>query len=154
MATSQEFIPSGPEFIPPHLEITGGIRRETQEVLSFIKEAESQPHILDNYLLRRIDNLGIQNEEAFDTYSKQVSLWRLETLNQQQEIQVSLIEENIAAIKQATDKIVEIIDKCRGKTIDDISVENAFDIWLESLMTGAEHNKNGKKKSKKFKKKR
>ena len=87
------------------------------------REAQKQPHVLDDHTVSRVLKLYGEQQEFMWVYEAQVERWQKETLNPTQ----------LQQIKPKLSKIIEIAEDLKGKTIESILGKSDVELALDVL---------------------
>ena len=118
------------------LELTRGNLESSKEQLENMQKVKNKPHVLDDEMIDRSIRLYTAQNEDNDIILQQCNIWKKETLTEVQLYQVEEIEKLTRELITINNEILEIVDYCKDKTIDNILAKDDLELALEALTGG------------------
>lgn len=109
--------------LPTLAKMVAAQLEEVTTQLQRLREAQKQPHVLDDHTVSRVLKLYGEQQEFMWVYEAQVERWQKETLNPTQ----------LQQIKPKLSKIIEIAEDLKGKTIESILGKSDVELALDVL---------------------
>ena len=109
--------------VPTLAKLVAAQLEEVTTQLQRRREAQKQPHVLDDHTVSRVLKLYGEQQEFMWVYEAQVERWQKETLNPTQ----------LQQIKPKLSKIIEIAEDLKGKTIESILGKSDVELALDVL---------------------
>lgn len=119
--------------LPTLAKMVAAQLEEVTTQLQSLREAQKQPHVLDDHTVSRVLKLYGEQQEFMWVYEAQVERWQKETLNPTQQQQLDQMSEQLQQIKPKLSKIIEIAEDLKGKTIESILGKSDVELALDVL---------------------
>ena len=85
-----------------------------------LREAQKQPHVLDDYTVGRVLKVYGEQQEFMWVYEAQLERWQKESLNRRQRQQIEKMAQQLKQIKPGLSEILEMAEDLKEKAIESI----------------------------------
>ena len=106
---------------------------EVETQLQSLREAQKQPHVLDDYTVGRVLKVYGEQQEFMWVYEAQVERWQKEPLSQTQQQQLEQMSRQLKQIEPGLSEILKIAEDLKGKTIESILGKSDVELALDVL---------------------
>ncbi|MEZ2659192.1 hypothetical protein [Aneurinibacillus aneurinilyticus] len=97
-------------------------------------EAQSKPHVLDGYIVRRIIRVYTDQLEFVPIYQKQLEKWQEEThLTAEQQSEIKRLQKQVEQWKQVLTDILDLANKLKEGTIEKVMAKSDLELGIQSL---------------------
>ena len=118
--------------LPTLAEMVAAQLEEVETQRQTLREAQRQPHVLDDYTVGRVLKLYGEQQDFMWVYEAQLARWQKEPLSPTQRQQIEQMSQQLEQIKPGLSEILAIAEDLKGKTIESIlgksDVELAIDV--------------------------
>lgn len=118
--TEKKIIQQPLSMIPTFLQVLEGMLHENKKQLVLFESLQDKPHVLDDNLVKRSKEVFEDQQGYFPLHLNQCSLWRKETLSEEQLQSIEKIEKIIEENKSINERILFLLDHFSEHTIDKI----------------------------------
>ena len=119
--------------LPTFAEMVSAQLDEVETQRQTLREAQKQPHVLDDYTVGRVLKVYGEQQEFMWVYEAQLERWQKESLNRTQRQQIEKMTQQLKQIKPGLSEILEMAEDLKGKTIESILNKSDTELALDVL---------------------
>ena len=111
-----------------------GALDDTREHLETLTEARSQPHMLDDATIDRVEQVHAEQLQFVDIYTQQISRWRTERPSKDQTRELDRMEAQNGHLRAATADVLVLASELRKSTIERVMDMSDLELGLQALL--------------------
>lgn len=119
--------------LPTFAEMVSAQLDEVETQRQTLREAQKQPHVLDDYTVGRVLKVYGEQQEFMWVYEAQLERWQKESLSKMQRQQIEKMAQQLKQIKPGLSEILEMAEDLKGKTIESILNKSDTELALDVL---------------------
>ena len=106
---------------------------EVNTQLESLREAQSRPHVLDDYTVGRVLKVYGEQQDFLWVYEAQVERWQQESLSATQRQQTEQMAVQLTQLKPKLKEILAIAEDLKDKTIESVLGKSDLEVALDVL---------------------
>jgi hypothetical protein len=111
-----------------------GALDDTREHLETLTEARSQPHMLDDATIDRVEQVHAEQLQFVDIYAQQISRWRTEKPSKDQTRELDRMEAQNQQLQAATADVLALASELRKGTIERVMNMSDLELGLQAIL--------------------
>ena len=119
--------------LPTLAKMVAAQLEEVETQLQTLREAQKQPHVLDDYTVGRVLKVYGEQQDFMWVYEAQLERWQKESLSQTQRQQIEQMSQQLKQIEPGLSEILKIAEDLKGKTIESILGKSDVELALDVL---------------------
>ena len=119
--------------LPTLAKMVAAQLEEVETQLQTLREAQKQPHVLDDYTVGRVLKVYGEQQDFMWVYEAQLARWQKESLSQTQRQQIEQMSQQLKQIEPGLSEILKIAEDLKGKTIESILGKSDVELALDVL---------------------
>ncbi|MEO1685674.1 MAG: hypothetical protein AAFS06_20755 [Cyanobacteria bacterium J06631_12] len=119
--------------LPTLAKMVAAQLEEVETQRQSLREAQKQPHVLDDHTVGRVLKVYGEQQEFMWVYEGQVERWQKENLSSTQRQLLEKMSAQLKEIKPGLSEILEIAEDLKGKTIESILGKSDVELALDVL---------------------
>lgn len=119
--------------LPTFTKMVAAQLEEVETQLQTLREAQKQPHVLDDYTVGRVLKVYGEQQDFMWVYEAQLERWQKESLSQTQRQQIEQMSQQLKQIEPGLSEILKIAEDLKGKTIESILGKSDVELALDVL---------------------
>jgi len=106
---------------------------EVDTQLKSLREAQSRPHVLDDYTVGRVLKVYGEQQDFLWVYEAQVERWQQESLNAKQRQQTAQMAQQLTQLTPKLKEILAIAADLKDETIESVLGKSDLELALDVL---------------------
>ncbi|GAC1625208.1 MAG: hypothetical protein NVS4B4_09220 [Bradyrhizobium sp.] len=111
-----------------------GSLNDTSKHLQTLTEARTQPHVLDDATIDRVEQVHTEQMDFIDIYTQQISRWRAEKPSPSQTRELDRMAAQNQRLRAVTAKVLELAAELRKGAIERVMGMTDLELGLQALL--------------------
>ena len=113
-----------------------GALDNTRDHVGTLNKARTQPHVLDDATIGRVERVHTEQLEFIDIYDRQISRWRTEKPAADQTRKLDRMEDQNRQLRAVTMEVPTLAGELRKDSIERIMGMSDLELGLQALLAG------------------
>ena len=111
-----------------------GALTDTADHLQTLLKARTQPHVLDDATIDRVERVHREQLQFVDIYAEQLRRWQDQAPSAAQRRELNRLDEQNRCLRQATTEVLTLAAELRKGTINRIMATSDLELGLQAML--------------------